>query len=160
MSISKLNKLIKKLETLDTFLIDESDKFIDKNKKVLAGQNVQQMKDDGQESTGNAIFYQHSRKGETGKYGAYSKPYQKYKEGLGKETRYVDLRLTGEFHRSITLIQFNPGEWRFVSEDDKAPYLIANYGIDILGIQEDRLDVFSVAMELNLQKRTDKYLNV
>jgi len=159
MSRAKLIKLIDKLNGIENFLIRESDKIIDKNKSVLVAQNTQQMKEDGQESTGQPIEYKHSRKTPAGQYGAYSKPYEKYKGDYGGETKYVDLFLTGKFHKSIILFQMNPGEWRFVSEDEKAPFLVANYGPDIFGIQEDRLDTFSVGMGVELQSRTDKYLS-
>lgn len=159
MSIEKLSKLILKLNNLDTFIIDESDKIIAKNQKVLTSQNVQQM-EEGKEYTEGEIEYKHTRKTPTGKYGKYSKGYEKYKEGYGGQVRVVDLHLTGEFHRSIALLQMNPGVWRFVSEDEKAPILIANYGTDIFGIAEDRLDTFSVGMAVELQSRVDKYLTI
>ena len=158
MSRAKLVKLIGKLNTIEDFLIRESDKIIDKNKVGLAAQNRQQLTEDGIEYTGIPIVYQHPRKGETGKYGAYSKPYQKYKEGKGKETKFVDLFLTGKFNKSIILFQMNPGLWRFVSEDEKAPILVANYGPDIFGITEDNLDGFARNMEPLLQDRVTKYL--
>lgn len=159
MSIAKLEKLISKLSNLDTFIINESDKIIAKNQKVLISQNVQQM-EEGKEYTEGDIEYKPTRKSPAGKYGKYSKGYEKYKEGYGGEVRVVDLRLTGEFHRSIALLQMNPGVWRFVSEDEKAPFLIANYGTDIFGIAEERLDIFSTGMGVELQQRVDKYLTI
>jgi hypothetical protein len=158
--LKQLNKFIERLENIGTFLQDESDKYIGTNSKVLVEQNLIQMKEEGKTFTDEEIRYLKSRKSPIGSRGAYSASYEKYKGNRGGTVDYVDLFLTGQFHKSISLIQFNPGEWRFVSDDEKIPFLLSNYGSDILGINEESLDIFSVAMEKNLQERTDKHLDV
>ena len=98
------------------------------------------------------------RLGPTGKYGWYSRGYERTKRG---NVLYVDLYLSGAFHRSIVLIQTEKNHWIFSSADEKYLFLLANYGQDILGVSEEFLDFYtSGIMAFQLQERVDKFLEV
>ena len=55
----------------------------------------------------------------------------------------MDLRLLGDFHKSITLTRLEQGWFTFTSGVDIFPYLVANYGTEILGVTEKQLQEFS-----------------
>lgn len=158
MSVDNLNKFIEKIENLQQFIADEADKIVLKDKNYLLDQNKLQLKF-GLDANGQLIQYQKPRKGPTGRYGWYSRGYERTKDARGGETSYVDLFLSGKFNRSIGLLQMNPGHFRYISEDDKYLFLEANYTENILGINNEALDFFAEdKMRPQLQARVDNYL--
>ena len=156
--LKELDKLIKRLALIDEFVQTEADNIIRKDRKILIDQNRAQMKETGTDGIGDNLEYQRIRKSPV--RGAYTEQYAKYKEKRGGTTAYVDLYLSGKFHKSIELFQLGIGEWKFTSTDEKYNFLIENYGENILGVNDEFLDRYSDTMEDKLNIKVDKYLNV
>jgi len=158
MSIQRLEKLIDRLKGLSLFIEDSADKIIDRDRKFLVDENRNQLKVEGQTTENLPVEYLPPRKTPTGRYGWYSAGYERTKPG---NVLYVDLFLSGDFHRSLVLLKEGKGNWKFNSVDRKYKYLLANYGEKILGVSEDFLDHYTGGvMQPDLQSRTDKYLEV
>ncbi len=158
--LDKLSKLIKKLDGLDAFIIAQTDRIIGKDKRVLEDDNRKQLSFAGIGSDGLQLTYMGYRVSPLDPEQIYTAQYSKYKNKKGGQTSFVDLRLTGEFHRSILLIQENPGRWKFVSESvEKFGWLTNMYGDNILGVTEDFLQEFSdEKIQPQLQTSVEKYL--
>jgi len=155
--LNNLDKIIKKLEGLDEFILLQSDLIVAKDKKILEDDNRKQLNFAGIGSDGQELAYIGNRKSPLGD--VYTKQYEKYKDGVGGQTSYVDLRLTGEFQKSIQLLRTGENEWTFDASDKKFEWLKAWYGEQILGVTEEFLQEFATDnMQPELQNKVDKYI--
>ena len=142
----KINKHCKnKLKKLKPAIADEMDKLVEQDKQKFIQANIEQLEKLGEDSQ--------ERKLKT----PYSAKYEKYKKARGGQVNYTDLKLTGEFHKSISLEQQEKGLFLFGSDDEKYQSLRARYG-EILGVQEDNLEKITKGMEPKLNKFLDNYI--
>jgi hypothetical protein len=154
--LNKLDKLITKLDKLEDFILDQTANIIEKNRKILEDANRYQLNAAGIGSDGNELEYIGNRS--TPVDGPYTKPYSKYKDKKGGQTSHVDLRLSGDFHKSIQLGEVEANVWDFTSEDPKFEWLKNMYGDTILGVTEERLQEFAEnPLQIQLQAKLDKY---
>jgi hypothetical protein len=79
----------------------------------------------GQDSEGGLIRWQHDS------HYPYTKPYERRKAKLGKQTKVVDLNLTGKRSRRIEA-KAEGGKVIIKSTDEKEQYLENNYGKDLI----------------------------
>lgn len=88
--------------------------------------NVAQMNQAGTDNTGRAI---------TPSYTANTVAYKRRK---GQPANRVTLRDTGDFHDSVFAV-FEGDEITLYADDEKTPKLIAKYGTDVLGLDQDSI---------------------
>lgn len=140
--LSELKQLINNLKKLrDKGLSDLVDGFIQKNKRLLLGYNISNLRNLGEGSDGKELVYLKSRKSKLNFSRAYVKAYANLRRRRNLQSVYIDLRVTGGFHRSIDLIKYETGWWIFVSMHPNYKYLAARYGKNILGVTEKQLDL-------------------
>ena len=135
-----LSKFIRRLRSIDekgrfkliNIVNSQRNEIIKKNKENLAG---------GKLSTGGDITNLNDRDVEsTGRTNSYSSSYLASREvrAKKKQTEYVDLRLTGQYYKSIKY-QKTPRGGKISSNDPKEKYIDERYGEDTLGLQEEQL---------------------
>lgn len=156
--VTQLVKLINKLKSLKTQIIPIADNVIMDNKSQIISLQLGQMAFKGEDSEGDKLRYQKPRKGKT--KGVYSAGYSNYKSKRGGQTRYVDLKLNGDFYKSIDVVNPDRGLIKIKSEDDKFGILTSNFGENILGLNTENLIIFANRIEPKLQGKVDKYLNL
>lgn len=156
--VTQLVKLINKLKSLKTQIIPIADNVIMDNKSQIISLQLGQMAFKGEDSEGVKLRYQKPRKGKT--KGVYSAGYSNYKSKRGGQTRYVDLKLNGDFYKSIDVVNPDRGLIKIKSEDDKFGILTSNFGENILGLNTENLIIFANRIEPKLQGKVDKYLNL
>lgn len=156
--VTQLVKLINKLKSLKTQIIPIADNVIMDNKSQIISLQLGQMAFKGEDSEGDKLRYQKPRKGKT--KGVYSTGYSNYKSKRGGQTRYVDLKLNGDFYKSIDVVNPDRGLIKIKSEDDKFGILTSNFGENILGLNTENLIIFANRIEPKLQGKVDKYLNL
>lgn len=61
----------------------------------------------------------------------YSNRHEKFRRKLGLQVEKTDLKITGDFHRSIFVDQFEDG-FQILAEDEKTGELIEMYSVNIL----------------------------
>jgi hypothetical protein len=155
--LNKLDKVIQKLDNIESFIGLQTDLIIAKDKKQLEDYNRLQLNAAGIGSDGQELEYMGERK--TPLDGPYTKPYSRYKNSIGGQTGHIDLRLSGDFQKSIKLFRIGEGEWEFTSEDIKFEWLKSWYGENILGVTEEFLQEFSDdTLQPQLQTKVDKYI--
>ena len=156
--LNNLDKLIRKFSGLEDFIQTQADIIIGQDKKILEDDNRKQLNFAGIGSDGNELTYLKTRKTPSAD-GIYSNPYSKYKERKGGQTSFVNLRLTGDFQKTIELFRTGIGEWTFTSTDVKYEWLKEWYGENIVGVTEDFLKEFSEDnLQPQLQNKVDNYL--
>jgi hypothetical protein len=90
----------------------------------------------------------------------YTPKYAAYKRSLGLKTNVVTLRLTGDFYRSIKPEQTAPDEMELQSQDSKAPYLLARYGKQVLGLSEENIKKLAERIQPKMLRRLKAALRV
>jgi hypothetical protein len=153
-----LEQLITKLKNLKSRVGIIADEVIMDNKSQIISLQLGQMAFKGEDSEGDKLRYQKPRKGKT--KGVYSAGYSNYKSKRGGQTRYVDLKLNGDFYKSIDVVNPDRGLIKIKSEDDKFDILTSNFGDNILGLNTENLIIFANRIEPKLQGKVDKYLNL
>jgi hypothetical protein len=153
-----LEQLITKLKNLKSRVGIIADEVIMDNKSQIISLQLGQMAFKGEDSEGDKLRYQKPRKGKT--KGVYSAGYSNYKSKRGGQTRYVDLKLSGDFYKSIDVVNPDRGLIKIKSEDDKFDILTSNFGDNILGLNTENLIIFANRIEPKLQGKVDKYLNL
>ena len=153
-----LEQLITKLKNLKSRVGIIADEVIMDNKSQIISLQLGQMAFKGEDSEGDKLRYQKPRKGKT--KGVYSAGYSNYKSKRGGQTRYVDLKLSGDFYKSIDVVNPDRGLIKIKSEDDKFDILTSNFGENILGLNNENLTIFANRIEPKLQGKVDKYLNL
>jgi hypothetical protein len=156
--VTQLVKLINKLKSLKTQMVNIADDVVMDNKSQIISLQLGQMAFKGEDSEGDKLRYQKPRKGKT--KGVYSAGYSNYKSKVGGQTRYVDLKLSGDFYKSIDVVNPDKGLIKIKSEDDKFDILTSNFGENILGLNKENLTIFANRIEPKLQGKVDKYLNL
>jgi hypothetical protein len=156
--VTQLVKLINKLKSLKTQMVNIADDVVMDNKSQIISLQLGQMAFKGEDSEGDKLRYQKPRKGKT--KGVYSAGYSNYKSKRGGQTRYVDLKLSGDFYKSIDVVNPDRGLIKIKSEDDKFDILTSNFGENILGLNNENLTIFANRIEPKLQGKVDKYLNL
>ena len=156
--VTQLVKLINKLKSLKTQMVNIADDVVMDNKSQIISLQLGQMAFKGEDSEGDKLRYQKPRKGKT--KGVYSAGYSNYKSKRGGQTRYVDLKLSGDFYKSIDVVNPDKGLIKIKSEDDKFDILTSNFGENILGLNKENLNIFANRIEPKLQGKVDKYLNL
>jgi hypothetical protein len=72
--------------------------------------------------------------------GTYTTAYAKYRAKYGLQTRFIDLKFTGDFLDSFQLHHEGSGVFRIVATDEKAGFL-KKYG-ELLGVREEDIEAF------------------
>ena len=158
--INKLVKLIRKLELLPVFIGREIGRIIEQESQTLAFFNVAQL-NKGIDSDEKSITYQKTRRTPKSSAGTYSANYAKRKSSQGGRTDIVDMKNTGGFHDSITVVKKDNREYVFKAKEDLEKFLKANYGNAILGISEKNLNEFTNnILTPILTSRIDRFLTV
>ena len=131
MTIKELQNKIKNISSaiergVQTSLQDAGSEAVDRN--------VAQMEKHGQNSRGGSL--KNPRTGDT----KYASPeYAEYKSMLGRESRFINLNLTGDFHRSMDF-KVTKGGIDIFATDDKTDRLIKAYGMQIFGLNDENFD--------------------
>jgi len=158
--LNKLVTFIRKLELLPVFIGREIDRIMEQEAKTLALFNVIQL-NKGIDSDDNAIKYLKTRRTPKSSAGTYSANYARRKSSEGGRTDIVDLKNTGGFHDSITVVKKGNREFVFQAKEDLEKFLKANYGNAILGISEKNLNAFTNnILTPILTSRIDRFLTV
>ena len=140
--LRQLKTLIKNLKAIEPFILKEADRFVGRKAKLLTDLNRENL-NSGIDSKGVELNFKKPRITPLTSTLSYTKEYARFKKSKGRQTSFVDLRLLGDFHKSITLTRLEQGWFTFTSGVDIFPYLVANYGTEILGVTEKQLQEFS-----------------
>lgn len=140
MGEEKLQEVVNKLKRLKSFVSEKMDEVVELNAKGFEDEARRTLAI-GENPYGKKLEYQKLRFSPTGSNG-YTVAYTKYKDKRGGNTGYVNLKLSGDFWESIRLTKVEKNNFVFTSEDEKYPYLNANYG-DVLGVKEQILQAFT-----------------
>jgi len=88
----------------------------------------------------------------------YSPGYAKRRQRKGLQTKFVDLKFTGEFYKSLELTPIEKqGEFNIISFVDYYPYLIKRYPA-IIGLSEKNLEKLKELLVKSLNVSIKKYL--
>jgi len=139
--LSQLKGLIRNLKKIDTVMQAEISKFIRRESKNLVKLNIVNLLN-GIDSKGVPLRFKKNRTTSLNFSKAYTAAYAKLKARRGGQTEHVDLRLFGGFHKSIEIVEVEHGKFVFISTSDIFPYLVANYGEEILGVTEEQMQEF------------------
>jgi hypothetical protein len=87
---------------------------------------------------------------------AYKKTTIRLKKRKGQPTNRVTLRNTGKFHKTLKVVPYD--DYLEISSDlEYSKYLLAKYGDDILGIQEELLkDFVKLYIVPNIEEQAKK----
>ena len=150
----KLQEVINKLRKINEFVSTEMDVIVQREETRFVKANNDAL-DQGQNSEDDTLHYLKPRVDNTD---PYTNKYSKYKRRVGGRTSVVDLKLSGDWRRAIKLIKTKKNTFVLDSSDYKTDFLESNYGEDILGIQESKLDIISKDMEVKINKSVDNYI--
>lgn len=134
--LDQLKILVNKLKRLPEYILKSSDTFMTEQSNKLADLNRENLMN-GIDNEGHDLAFRGARKSILD--GAYTKSYARKRQAYGAQTSHVDLRLLGGFHTSIVLKKLAEGHFKFDSEIDIYPYLVLNYGPNLLGITEEQM---------------------
>lgn len=88
----------------------------------------------------------------------YSPGYAKRRKTKGLQTKFVDLKFTGEFYESLDLTPIEKqGEFNIISFVDYYPYLVKRYPA-IIGLSEKNLKLLKELIIKQLNVSIKKYL--
>ena len=86
----------------------------------------------------------------------YSENYKRFKKSKGLQTKVVDLKLTGKFHREIFQTDEGVG-YSFESRDEKTPKLVTKYGL-FFGHTKESVGKYSEKIRPDLGTELKEYL--
>jgi hypothetical protein len=94
--------------------------------------------------------------------GKYSNPYAKYREKKGRQTRVVDLELTGSLRRGIDTAREADRVAIAVpdnTEAKKIEYLEGNYNVSIFGLTKAEKDFVIDQVSINFENDIKRIIN-
>ena len=100
---------------------------------TMVDMNVEQMEKEGIDSGGKKIV---NELGET----TYSPEYAEEKAALGKESRFINLNMEGDFHGAMDF-KIDKSGISISSTDPKTDMLTTRYGSDIFGLTISNFDL-------------------
>ena len=131
MTIEQLNTKLAQLPTVITGWMDD---IFHSLEGEIIDRNAAQMEELGQDALGRPILGHKSGERE------YAWPeYAEEKSMMGKESRFINLNLSGDFHSQMK-VEFSKTGIRLWSDDDKTDLMVKNYGRDIFGLNESNMD--------------------
>lgn len=156
--LEELRNAIKSLKKINETILVQADAFVELHAPELIQLNRDNLAN-GIDSKEVPLDFKKPRLTPLNSSRAYTKAYARIKSKYGGQTNFVDLRLLGGFYQSIIITRLETGHFTFNSEIDIFPYLVANYGDEILGITEKQLAEFAgTKLKPHLQQVIDKLI--
>jgi len=137
-----LGSLINNLETLPKVIQKEVDEIVLSDSAVLNREQLEK----GKRADDKDVQFPDGRT-------TYSKGYKKLKQRLGKQNKHIDLKLTGDFHKSIETKKRRKGTYENVSGDTLyTGKLRPTFGSEILGLNKEATEKLNKKIENSLRK--------
>lgn len=155
-----LDSLIAKLEKIQEVSENAMVEAVERSEETLVKLQKERM-DLGLDVNGNPIEYNKPRRSELNSTGAYTKSYDKYKSSKGKQTRVVDLELTGSYKRGIqaeTKKGFHEVNVDISSNSETAKFVEKNYD-NIYGLDKSQQTLIENDISKEVEMKVTNFLN-